>query len=50
MKILHTADIYLREYEDDRWKMLQKLIEIGKKNIYGKRERNIFQKIILNIT
>ncbi|MCW3133063.1 MAG: metallophosphoesterase [Methanophagales archaeon] len=30
MKILHTADIHLREYEDDRWKTLQKLIEIGK--------------------
>ncbi len=31
MKILHTADIHLREYEDNRWKALQKLIEIGKK-------------------
>ncbi len=31
MKILHTADIHLREYEDDRWKTLQQLIEIGKK-------------------
>jgi len=31
MKILHTADIHLREYEDDRWKALQKLIEVGKK-------------------
>jgi len=31
MKILHTADIHLREYEDDRWKTLQKLIETGKK-------------------
>lgn len=31
MKILHTADIHLREYEDDRWKTLQKLIDIGKK-------------------
>lgn len=30
MKILHTADLHLREYEDDRWKALQKLIEIGK--------------------
>lgn len=30
MKILHTADIHLREYDDDRWKTLQKLIEIGK--------------------
>ena len=31
MKILHTADIHLREYEDDRWKTLQRLIKIGKK-------------------
>lgn len=30
MKILHTADIHLREYEDERWKALQRLIEIGK--------------------
>lgn len=30
MKVLHTADIHLREYDDDRWKTLQKLIEIGK--------------------
>jgi len=30
MKILHTADIHLREYDDDRWKTLQKLIEVGK--------------------
>jgi DNA repair exonuclease SbcCD nuclease subunit len=30
MKILHTADIHLREYEDERWKTLQRLIEIGK--------------------
>lgn len=31
MKILHTADIHLSEYGDDRWKTLQKLIEVGKK-------------------
>jgi len=31
MKILHTADIHLKEYEDERWKALEKLIEIGKK-------------------
>lgn len=31
MKILHTADIHLREYGDERWRALQKLIEIGKK-------------------
>lgn len=30
MKILHTADIHLREYGDDRWNTLQKLIEIAK--------------------
>jgi DNA repair exonuclease SbcCD nuclease subunit len=30
MKILHTADIHLRQYEDKRWKALQRLIEIGK--------------------
>ncbi|NWF77679.1 MAG: metallophosphoesterase [Chloroflexi bacterium] len=30
MKILHTADIHLREYGDERWKALQNLIEIGK--------------------
>ena len=29
MRVLHTADIHLRKYEDDRWKTLQKLIEIG---------------------
>ena len=31
MRILHTADIHLREHGDDRWKTLQKLIEVGKK-------------------
>ena len=31
MKILHTADIHLREYDDDRWKALQELIKVGKK-------------------
>lgn len=31
MKILHTADIHLKGYEDERWRVLQKLIEIGKK-------------------
>lgn len=30
MKILHTADIHLKEYEDERWKGLRRLIEIGK--------------------
>jgi DNA repair exonuclease SbcCD nuclease subunit len=35
MKILHTADIHLRGYEDDRWKVLQKLIEIGKQEKIG---------------
>lgn len=31
MKILHTADIHLTDYGNERWKTLQKLIEIGKK-------------------
>jgi DNA repair exonuclease SbcCD nuclease subunit len=30
MKILHTADIHLRGYEDERWETLKKLIEIGR--------------------
>lgn len=30
MKILHTADLHLKELADDRWETLQKLIEIGK--------------------
>ncbi len=30
MKILHTADIHLRDHEDERWKAFCKLIEIGK--------------------
>ena len=32
MKILHTADIHLREYKDERWEALQKLIEVGRQN------------------
>ncbi len=31
MKILHTADIHLKEYNDERWQTLQQLIEIGRK-------------------
>lgn len=31
MKILHTADIHIREYGDERWIALKKLMEIGKK-------------------
>ena len=31
MRVLHTADIHLREYGDERWETLQKLIDIGKK-------------------
>ena len=31
MKILHTADIHLKKYEDERWQTLEKLIETGKK-------------------
>ncbi|MBN1254301.1 MAG: metallophosphoesterase [Deltaproteobacteria bacterium] len=29
MKILHTADIHLKDYGDERWQTLQKLIAIG---------------------
>ena len=31
MRILHTADIHLREYGDERWEALKSLIKIGKK-------------------
>ena len=31
MKILHTADIHLKEHKDNRWEALRKLIEIGEK-------------------
>ncbi len=31
MRILHTADIHLRKYGDDRWETLLTLIEIGKR-------------------
>ena len=31
MKILHTSDIHLKEYNDDRWKTLLKIIELAKK-------------------
>jgi len=31
MKIIHTADIHLREYRDERWEALQKLIALGHK-------------------
>ena len=31
MKILHTADIHLREQGDERWKALEELVEAGKK-------------------
>ena len=30
MKVLHTADIHLRHYEDERWKTLCTLIDLGK--------------------
>lgn len=32
VKILHTADIHLREYKDERWEALEELVEIGKRN------------------
>jgi exonuclease SbcD len=31
MKIIHTADIHLKEYGDERWEALQKLVALGKK-------------------
>lgn len=31
MKILHTADIHLREHEDERWQALEQIIQTGKK-------------------
>jgi exonuclease SbcD len=35
MRILHTADIHLRTFGDERWNALQTLIEIGKKEKIG---------------
>jgi DNA repair exonuclease SbcCD nuclease subunit len=32
MKILHTADIHLLEYDDERWEVLKNLIELGKQH------------------
>ena len=31
LKILHTADLHLKNIDDERWKTLQNLIEIGRK-------------------
>ncbi|MCK5533579.1 metallophosphoesterase [bacterium] len=31
MKIMHTADLHLRNYEDERWRTLETLVGIGKK-------------------
>jgi DNA repair exonuclease SbcCD nuclease subunit len=31
MRALHTADIHLREYGDERWNVLSNLVDIGKK-------------------
>lgn len=31
MKILHTADLHLRQYGDERWRALGELLEIGRK-------------------
>ena len=31
MRILHTADIHLQEYDDEKWQALHQLIKIGKK-------------------
>ena len=35
MKVLHTADIHLKTYGDERWNTLQTLIEIGKREKVG---------------
>jgi len=35
VKILHTADLHLREYGDERWEALRELIQIGKQNEVG---------------
>lgn len=35
MKVLHTADIHLREYGDERWLTLQELVDIGRKEKIG---------------
>jgi len=32
VKILHTADIHLREYKDERWEALEQIAEVGKRN------------------
>jgi DNA repair exonuclease SbcCD nuclease subunit len=31
MRILHTADLHLKEYGDERWEALEELIEVGRK-------------------
>jgi exonuclease SbcD len=31
LKILHTSDIHLLEYQDERWKALEQLVKIGRK-------------------
>jgi len=35
VKILHTGDVHLKEYGDDRWKTLERLIEVGKTERIG---------------
>ncbi len=35
MKILHTADVHLREYDDASWRTLQALTDIGKSEDIG---------------
>jgi DNA repair exonuclease SbcCD nuclease subunit len=35
MKILHTADLHLRQYGDERWLTLEELIRIGKNENIG---------------
>ncbi|MCK4533685.1 metallophosphoesterase [bacterium] len=31
MKVMHTADLHLRNYKDERWRTLETLVAIGKK-------------------
>lgn len=37
MKILHTADLHIRDYKDERWKALESLVQIA-----NKKEVDIF--------
>ncbi|MGH1363176.1 MAG: metallophosphoesterase family protein [Calditrichia bacterium] len=32
MKILHTADVHIREYNDERWQALKQVVHVGREN------------------